>query len=42
MAQEPQNGNPAKALAKTTPNPMINGHQRGLDGLFAVVVARKA
>lgn len=40
LTQETQNGEPAKDLAKTRPNPMINGHQDWLDGL--VVAARKA
>ncbi|MCE9687619.1 SRPBCC domain-containing protein [Shewanella sp. AS16] len=35
LTQETQNGNPAKELAKTLPNPMINGHQEWLDGLLA-------
>lgn len=44
LTQETQNGHPAKALAKTTPNPMINGHQAWLDGLVAaaLALARKA
>ncbi|MDG6896275.1 SRPBCC family protein [Volucribacter amazonae] len=33
LTQETQNGNPAKELAKTVPNPMINGHQEWLDGI---------
>jgi hypothetical protein len=33
LTQETQNGAPAKELAKTKPNPMINGHQEWLDGL---------
>ena len=33
LTQETQNGAPAKELAKTKPNPMINGHQDWLDGL---------
>jgi len=33
LTQETQNGNPAKELARTKPNPMINGHQQWLDGL---------
>ncbi len=33
LTQETQNGNPAKELARTKPNPMINGHQAWLDGL---------
>ncbi|WP_226570893.1 SRPBCC family protein [Mangrovibacter yixingensis] len=40
LTQETQNGNPAKELAATKPNPMINGHQDWLDGLVAA--ARKA
>lgn len=40
LTQETQNGEPAKALAATKPNPMINGHQDWLDGL--VEAARKA
>ncbi|WP_313386816.1 hypothetical protein [Chishuiella sp.] len=34
LTQETQNGNPAKELAQTKPNPMINGHQDWLDGLI--------
>ena len=33
LTQETQNGTPAKALARTRPNPMINGHQQWLEGL---------
>lgn len=33
LTQETQTGNPAKELARTKPNPMINGHQAWLDGL---------
>lgn len=40
LTQETQNGKPAQDLAKTKPNPMINGHQDWLDGLVAA--ARKA
>ena len=40
LTQESQKGKPAVALAKTRPNPMINGHQDWLDGL--VGAARKA
>ncbi|MDN5005462.1 SRPBCC domain-containing protein [Bradyrhizobium sp. GCM10027634] len=40
LTQETQNGNPAKELARTKPNPMINGHQDWLDGLVAA--AQKA
>lgn len=35
LTQETQNGAPAKVLAQTKPNPMINGHQEWLDGLVA-------
>lgn len=42
LTQETQNGHPAKALARTTPNPMINGHQAWLDGLTAAALARKS
>lgn len=40
LTQETQNGAPAKELASTVPNPMINGHQEWLDGL--VNAARRA
>ncbi|MEM5446604.1 SRPBCC domain-containing protein [Paraburkholderia guartelaensis] len=40
LMQESQKGKPAVTLAKTRPNPMINGHQDWLDGL--VDAARKA
>jgi len=40
LTQETQNGQPAKDLATTKPNPMINGHQDWLDGL--VSAAREA
>lgn len=40
LTQESQKGEPAVELAKTRPNPMINGHQDWLDGL--VDAARKA
>ncbi|MDA3977506.1 SRPBCC domain-containing protein [Gallibacterium sp. AGMB14963] len=33
LTQESQIGEPAKVLAKTVPNPMINGHQAWLDGI---------
>jgi hypothetical protein len=35
LTQETQTGQPALALARTRPNPMINGHQDWLDGLVA-------
>ncbi|MEM5310557.1 SRPBCC domain-containing protein [Paraburkholderia sp. JHI869] len=40
LTQESQKGKPAVELAKTRPNPMINGHQDWLDGL--IDAARKA
>lgn len=40
LTQETQNGAPAKELATTVPNPMINGHQQWLDGI--VSAARQA
>ena len=42
LTQETQNGLPAQELAKTKPNPMINGHQEWLDGLVEAARARKA
>lgn len=33
LTQETQNGEPAKVLAKTIPNPMLNAHQEWIDGL---------
>jgi len=42
LTQETQNGNPAKELAKATPDPMINGHQAWLKGLVAAARARRA
>lgn len=35
LTQESQSGVPAKALAKSVPNAMLNGHQAWLDGLVA-------
>lgn len=35
LTQESQKGKPAEELARTKPNPMINGHQDWLDGLVA-------
>ena len=35
LTQETQNGKPARELALTRPDPMINGHQAWLDGLLA-------
>jgi hypothetical protein len=40
LTQETQIGKPARDLAATKPNPMINGHQDWLDGMVAA--ARKA
>jgi len=34
LTQETQNGKPARELAVTRPNPMINGHQEWLDGMI--------
>ncbi|EEY1041901.1 SRPBCC domain-containing protein, partial [Escherichia coli] len=39
LTQETQNGVPAKDLANTRPNPMLNGHQEWLDGL--ILAAKK-
>ncbi|SDC00839.1 SRPBCC domain-containing protein [Acinetobacter boissieri] len=36
LTQETQIGQPAKELAKTRPNPMLNGHQEWLDGLIEI------
>lgn len=33
LTQETQKGKPAEELARTRPNPMINGHQEWLEGL---------
>lgn len=41
LTQETQNGRPARELAKTRPNPMINGHQDWLDGLVAAAHQRR-
>lgn len=37
VTQETQNGKPAQELAKTVPNPMLNGHQAWLDGIVHCV-----
>lgn len=42
LTQETQNGAPARALAETRPNPMLNGHQDWLDGLVRAARAAKA
>lgn len=41
LTQESQIGKPAKDLATTKPNPMINGHQDWLDGLVAAAGSNK-
>jgi hypothetical protein len=41
LTQENQNGAPARQMASTRPNPMINGHQDWLDGLVAIARASK-
>ena len=41
LTQETQNGAPAKELAATKPNPMLNAHQEWLDGLAATAVANR-
>lgn len=41
LTQETQVGNPAKELAATKPNPMINGHQEWLDGLVSAARLRR-
>ena len=41
LTQEVQNGKPAVELAKTRPNPMLNGHQAWLDGLIKFSLKNK-
>ena len=41
LTQETQNGKPAVELAKTRPNPMLNGHQAWLDGLIEFSLKNK-
>lgn len=41
ITQESQIGQPAQALAQQTPNPMLNGHQKWLDGLVAFSTIHK-
>lgn len=41
LTQETQRGAPARELARTVPNPMINGHQAWLDGLVAAARAAR-
>jgi len=38
LTQETQKGQPAEALAKADPNPMINGHQAWLNGLVGAAL----
>jgi hypothetical protein len=40
LTQETQNGQPAKDLARTKPNPMLNAHQEWIDGLRDTALAR--
>jgi hypothetical protein len=42
LTQETHNGKPAQELARTKPNPMINGHQDWLDGLVAAACQKAA
>ena len=39
LTQETQNGQPARTLATTRPNPMLNAHQAWLDGLVQHTLA---
>jgi hypothetical protein len=41
LTQETQNGKPARDLAATRPNPMLNAHGDWLDGLVRAAFARK-
>lgn len=40
LTQETQNGEPARQLARTKPNPMLNAHQAWLDGLAKAAASR--
>lgn len=42
LTQETQNGEPARNLAKTTPNPMLNAHQEWVDGLGQTALKAKS
>ncbi|MEM1418155.1 MAG: SRPBCC domain-containing protein [Myxococcota bacterium] len=42
LTQETQNGAPARQLAATRPNPMLEGHQAWLDGLLAAARGLRA
>ncbi len=41
LTQETQNGAPARELAQTRPNPMLNAHQEWIDGLAAAARQQK-
>jgi hypothetical protein len=41
LTQETQNGKPARDLASTLPNPMINAHQEWIGGLAKKALAEK-
>lgn len=41
LTQETQKGEPAKVLARTHPNPMINGHQDWLDGIIRIALQQR-
>lgn len=40
LTQETQNGAPAREMATTRPNPMLNKHQEWIEGLARVAAAR--
>jgi hypothetical protein len=42
LTQETQNGQPARELAQTKPNPMLNAHQEWIDGLAGAAAKRKS
>lgn len=41
LTQETQNGESAKELARTIPNPMLNRHQEWIDGIARTALAKK-
>ncbi|MEL7029521.1 MAG: SRPBCC domain-containing protein [Pseudomonadota bacterium] len=41
LTQETQKGGPARELAKTLPNPMLNAHQEWIDGLAKTALHHK-
>ncbi|MDD2135396.1 hypothetical protein NP537_14235 [Pseudomonas kurunegalensis] len=41
LTQETQKGKPAAELARTKPNPMINGHQDWIEGLAQAALKAK-